>query len=45
MRFFQGAGDILQSEMPFCVGAIAIGLGAKIALKFSSRSADLPKEP
>jgi inner membrane protein len=40
MRFLRGAGDILWSEMPFCLGAVAIGFGAKRALKFSLRSAD-----
>jgi inner membrane protein len=27
LRFFKDAGDILRSEMPFCLGAIAVGLG------------------
>ena len=27
MRFFSRAGYILRSEMPFCIAAVAIGLG------------------
>ena len=43
-RFFREAGDILRSEMPFCLGAIMVGASAKIGLKFVPRSADKPKD-
>lgn len=38
--FFSRAGDILLSELPFCAGAIAIGLAAR---SFSSRNSSFRK--
>jgi inner membrane protein len=37
MRFFREAGDILRSEMPFCLGSIAIGFGLLALEKLSKR--------
>jgi inner membrane protein len=39
MSFFSEAGGILRSELPFCIGAIAIGLSGMAALRLRSKPA------